>query len=836
MADSLQQLESEDDCITPRQSTTIALRYPSIPVNGTPDSWLSNSLLIPMASHQDEDSVRSSDDTMSSLDGSAYDFVEDASCEMTDDEDHSRTNESISVVGESTLDTIADQDRERTLSRNGPQQPSSEDLTSVGMRGPILNPACLKYEARREPSPQITRLHESNDGQTTAPTSIQFQEVHHGEGIHRLESPSVPSGFAVTVRQRILGSSLSLKQPYTVLYVGDMAAREQIVAKIRTVKDAAQRYSVRHGNANIPYESVQALGVVVYHCTDASFGRMDNGHDTIDLILEGQVKVQSSWNGSRFSTIGEWKVPDLAIFYLSEADSVIAKQTRRFARSFIARHKIPSIVVNDKTSWDRPSEAIVIDHSTPHMCLQIDEIPIHSSRISKRLPIDLSTFLQLDDLQMSQNLAYMAMQYEKSGKDHHSSVKASSAAQLTARSTNVTQQKSSSLEAANLHNYAGIPTVWLTSLLLFLAGVSMYMAAGTVERTIFSTPTRDISNIHIVSSSGSSIASSAVSTSIPVSNSKPVALRGLTAQELVKTPATQPALNSKSTTDLAALLLEYSPTRVNKSEHFKVQILGEAHLILRPPHWFTRLKKTPKLLFKVTQGSRVLQHQVSTLFDGVYALALPHEDARGQINITVWTESKPKIKEDLHVEFCDSWLYTAGWKKAATALSTSLRHDLEVVQTSFAANCIRSNNELQTLLRKTLVRAGKLRMEASMIGKVSAERLTRTMHTMLAWESRRSSEFARMFQKNAAIENVYLHARRFRHQLSDYVSGRMRATSTYVQAAPSAYRIHVRSTQKKALKIWWSVAGLPDHTVASAETTCKSHICCGRSKGRACVR
>ncbi|KAI4197288.1 MAG: hypothetical protein LQ350_006016 [Teloschistes chrysophthalmus] len=837
MADSLQQLESEHDCITPRRSTTIDLRYPSIPVNGTPDSWLTNSLLVPMASHQDEDSVRSSDDTMSSLDDSAYDFVEDASCETTDDEDHSRMNESASIVGESTLDTIVGQDRGPTLSGNGTQQSSSEDHKSVSIRGPISNSASPKDGARLEPSSQDTRLHGTNSSRTTAPTSFQFQEVHHGEGVHRLESLSMPPGFALTVRQCMLGPISSLRQPSTMLYVGDMAAREQIVTKIRTAKEAAQRFVVRHGKADLPHGSVQAPEVVVYHCTDASFGRMDNGLDTIDLTLEGQVKVQSSWSGSRFSITGNWEVPDLAIFYLSEVDSVSAKQTRRFARSFIARHEIPSIVVTEKTSWDRPPEAMVIDHSTPHLCLQTDEIPIRSSRVSKRRPIDLKTFLQLDDLQLSQNLVYLAMQCGKSGRYDHPSIDPSSTAQLSIRGAKVTQQDVSFLKAANLHKCAGISTVWLAYLLLFLAGVSMYMAAGTAERIIFSTPTRDTSNIHIASGSSSSIASPAVATSIPFLNSKAVTLRGLTAQELGTPPATRPILTSKSTTDLAALLLEYSPTVVNKSEHFKVQVLGGAHLILRPPHWFTRLRKTPRLLFKVTQGSRVLQHQVSTLFDGVYALEIPQEDARGRINITVWTESKPKIHENLHAEFSNSWLYAAGWKKAATALSTSLRRDLDMVQTSFVANCMHSNDELQRLLRKTLVRAGKLRMEASTIGKVSAERLTSTMRTMLAWESRRSTEFKRMIQKkDAAIENVYLHTKRFQRQLSEHLSGRVRAASTYVHAAPNAYRIHLKNTQKKALKFWWSVVGLPDHAVASAEIKCKSYVRSGRSKGRACVK
>ncbi|KAL8694475.1 MAG: hypothetical protein Q9218_000888 [Villophora microphyllina] len=839
MADSLQQLESEDDCITPRQSTTIDLRYPSIPVNGTPNSWLSNSLLVPMASHQDEDSVRSGDDTMSSFDGSAYDFVEDASYETTDDEDHSGMTESVSVVGESTLSMIGNQDMERTLSKNSTQEQGPEDLTLDGIRGPTTDSASSNGAACREPSPQTTRLQVPNNDKATGRMSIQFDEVYHGEGIHRLESPSMPPGFAVTVRQRMLGSTFSFEQPYTMLYVGDVAVREQIVAKIRTAIEVAKKHGVGCGSAHLPHSTDCGPKIVVYHCTDASFGRMDNGHDTIDLALEGHAKVQSFWDGSKFSITEDWEMPDLAIFCLSEADSVIAKQTRRFARSFMARHHIPSFVVNDRSAWDRPSEAMVIDHLTPHMCLQTDESPLHSSRIVKRLPIDLATFLGLNDLQMNQNLAYLAKTHHKSGRNGHGQINQASGVRFANPDENMTKRNVSSLKAVGLHNYAGIPTIWLTYLLLFLAGVGMYMAAGTVvvERSIFSAATGNLSKTHTASSSGASIASPAVATPIPLLNSKSVTLQGLTTQELGKSRVSQRALTSKSTTGLAALLLEHSPAIVNKSEHFEIQVLGGAHLILRPPHWFTRLRKTPKLLFKVTQGSRMLKHQVSTLFDGVYALELPHDDARGQINITVWTESKPKIHETLHADFGLSWLDTAGWKKAATALGTSFRRDLKVVHTSLMASCVHSHNELHALIRKTLGRADHLRTKSSMVGKASVERMRTTMQTLLALESRCSSDISQTFQqkKEAAFKNTCLHTKRLQRQVSDYMSGGVHAASIYLQAAPTAYRIHLRNTQKKALKLWWGVMGLPNHSVVTVDANHKSPEGSWKSKRRPCV-
>ncbi|KAL8706855.1 MAG: hypothetical protein Q9201_000124 [Fulgogasparrea decipioides] len=836
MADHSQQLEPEDDCLTPRQSTTISLRYPSIPVHGTPDGWLSNSLLVPMASQQDEGSVRSSDDTLSSFDDSVYDFVDDISYGTTDDEDQSRMTESVSYVDESSLVTPNNQDLERTLSRDSPQHPPSDAVTESDVPSSMSSSPVRKDIVHFRSSSQEFQPEDANQRRPSSLPNIRFEEFHHREGIYHLDTPSMPQNLAVTVRQHMLGSGVSLNGPYRLVYVGDTAKRDQVRAKISTAMASSWNTQAQHGNAHLPRSDGHEI--LVYHCVDASFSRECSGHDTIALTLEDQTQIKSSWDGSKFSIATDWNFPAVAIFFLTEHDSVSARQVRRFARSFMARHRIPSMVINERSSWDRPSEAMMIDHLTPHICLQINRDPESSSKIVRRLPIDLSTFSRIDDLQLNQNLAYLARHYGTSQTQNPDVKRSELEAEHTNRQDDVPKPNISMFATKNIREYLQATSYGLPHLLLFLAAASIYMAASVIitQHFNFSGPSAyDVSNIPSISSSATPIASSAVVTSIPVLKSKPTAAQPFAVQDLAEVITPQRVLARKSQTDLAALLLESTPTTiVNKSEHFKIQILGDAHLILRPPHWFTRLRRTPRLNFKVTQGSRVLKHQASTLFDGVYALELAHDEAHGPVNITVWTESKPKIHESLQADFGSSWLYSAGWKKAASALSTSFRQDLDVVQTSLMAGYIQASAEFRSLMRKTSTKAVELGAGTRTIRKASISRLTRVTDLMLAYERSFTSGLSNIVKhkKAAAAKDASLLTEHLRRDVSAYVSDRVQFVRVHLQAAPTAYRMHLRNTQKKALRLWWSMTGMPDQRAVGVTANCRYRACGGKSKKR----
>lgn len=833
MADSMQQLEEEDDCLTPRQSTAVTLRYPSIAVDGTPDSWLSSSLLVPMASSQDEDSVRSYDDTMSSLGDSTYEFIDDTSISATDDEGQSRLTDSVSVVG-GTQEEPETHDLERTLSAEDVRHWSSNDLARDNVRSFTSSSTSGPEEPAVGSSPQPSRAQRIRLPSSSDCRGIRFDETRHGEGFYQLESPSLAQNLAITVRQHMLPEKFSVERAYKVLYVGNPAAQEQIITKIGAALAAnanveaagPSRYSViPMPSSDDPTCSSDPVlldwsghGMIVYRCVDASFRRTANGHDTIGLSLEGDTHVQSLWDGAKFSILGSWEAPDVAIFYLSDNDDVSARQTRRLARSFMARNSIPSIVICEKPSWIRPSETIAIDHHTPHVCLQTKTDIATSSRIIKRLPIDLTTFSHLDAVQLNRNLSYLNTAYRACRTNNKQATKPDNGRSKTYRSIYAQWGLDESL---------GFVMTMLPNLRRTLSAAGVFVVLSLLLTQLVTFPSRSTnSGLNHGSTGSCTLASSSQATAMAALQSNPTAEQSLTLSEVAKArvKSSQNVPVAKPHTDLATLFRESSPMTTNKSEKFQAQILGNAHIILRPPHWFTRLRKIPKLNFNVTRGDRLLKHEVSVLFDGVYALELPKDDAHGIVNISVWRDSRPKILETLQADFGIPWLRAAGWKKAASALSSSLRQDLDLVQTSISAIYVDSSAELHSLMRKTLAKAQDLKNETRAIGKASVSQLAKVQDHILALSKEvASNPLPALKQKQIAAANeISLRTAGFRRNVSSYLAEKAHIARVYARSELIAYRIHLRDTQKRTIKMWWSLVGLPQQQSVTVKANRKS--------------
>lgn len=838
MADSLPQLE-DDDCNTPRQSTTISLQYPSIPVHGTPEAWLSNSLLVPMASNNDEGSIRSNDDTMSSLGDSAYDFVDDASVATTDDEDPSRMTDSMSVAGKSTSEELENQDLERTLSTVKVRHRSFHGSVQHGGQSFVSSSASGANSASPGSSPRTPREQHTDQQLLSDMRRILLKETRHGEGVHHLDSHPVPEHLEISVRQHMSAQNLDVEGPYKLLYVGDVEGRERIINKIgaalasttRMDSCGPSRYSVipmpSSDDPNCLSDPIlldwSGQGMAVYHCVDAFFRRTDSGHDTIDLTMEGDAHIKSSWNGAKFSVTGDWETPHIAIFYLSDSDDVSAKQTRRFARSFMARHSIPSIVINENPSWDRPAETMTLDHYSPHVSLQTRDEGARFSKIVKRLPIDLSTFLRLDARQLNRNLAYLHVAY-------------GAPISTVAKTEKPGVQQSASCRSWctrwNLDGYLNLAVTKLPYLGEFLAAAGVCLLLGFFIPQAFTFSPQSLSRgPSPPAGSTSTVVSLSIATSTASLQGKPTAFPSSTLPELAKAKKFENFANGKSHTDLATLL-ESSPTTANQSEKFRIHVLGSKHLILRPPQWFTSMRKTPKLRFNITQGDRVLKHDVSALFDGVYALELPKDDAHGLVNISVWSSSKPKFRESLQADFGNSWLRAAGWKKAASALSTSFRRDLDLVQTSISAVYLQSSVELHSLMRKTLRKAQGLKIKAQPHAQASVGRLVKAQGLVLAIPHEIASKLTQSFEQKRlpVAKEISFHIARFRQNFSSHLSRKVQTARLYARATPTMYKIHLRNTQKKALKMWWSVAGVPKDRPVGVVVQGKSRSSGGKRK------
>ncbi|KAL9138400.1 MAG: hypothetical protein Q9175_000383 [Cornicularia normoerica] len=813
------------------------------------------------------------DDTSSSLGDSSYDFVDDRSVATTDDEDRDAMTESITssdghdfdqpdvrqLQGKSG-DSGGRSSHSHGFNNSSSQETHSESDPSSGRESDLqasTDQTALKQlkeqqEAIEFVEPSVTNLNCSRsievshtltiiDGQD-APVSNFYPNM--------LERRS--GKVAVTVRQTMASHGLQLRgRPYKILYVGDSSMRDVIVRKIATalaasLNNSSSPYSEKPRPSRFNVVPISAFGeeaspevvlidssgleLSVEECNFASFARNEGGNDTIRMQLSDECQVVSSWSSSKFVISSDWRTPDIAVICLSDRDSVVVKQTCRIARSFMSRHAVQTIVVTEISHWDSHADSFTLDHLTPHIHLESREsMGLDRNQTVRRLPIDLATFLSIDAVQMNRNLACLDAGHGSSkgcAPPKVANSRGSSHDRLSFQEIYdgfVTDIRKDGLKGLNRYEYMAGFVVMLMSVLGMVVvgfGLTGILGASRVSNSrVFPT--------NVAFNSALSISTLTTATAAPLSlpsfSDLAPSLASSTAARVL------PVWSLSTDTDIASFLLDAYALAPNKSEQFKVHVLGDCHIVLRPPHWIGKMKKAPKLLFKITRGDKTLEHQISTLFDGVYALQIPREDSYGMLNVAVWTESKPKIKESLEVDFGSSWFKVAGWKKAFRVLTESIRGELNSVQTSLSifyahtrtglseslqqqrAKIAAQREAEKAMLHSHLEAAAKMKKLVVAQTKGLIRSLSGTMHDGHAAASYALKQHTENITRDLA---VYVRNKTSMIFRQSHILART-ATRSNVKTLRGLgvfSQRHLRETQKKALQILWKVGGVPKKT------------------------
>ena len=861
---------TEEDKPHPHIDTSLNLKFPTISVHGTPASWLSQSQLVTMTSQHDDNLC---DDTSSSLGDSSYDFVDDRSIATTDDEDQDAMTESITSSDGHEFDQSdvrqlhGRSEGSRGVSSHTEGSKSFDDQEACSESSPpsFARESDLHTMTDQIPLKQLNEQQEAIEFIEPSVTNLNFSrpiEVSHT--LETIDGKDAPVGdvclnmlerrsgkVAVTVRQTMASHGIQLRgRPYKILYVGDSSMRDVIVQKIATALAASLNNSFspnserrRSSKFNVVPISVfgeeaspevvlidsSGLEMSVEECSFASFARNEGGNDSIRIQLSDGSQVTSAWSGSKFVISDDWRIPDIAVICSSERDSAAVKQTRRIARSFMSRHAVQTIVVTEGLHRDSHADAITLDYLTPHIHLEcLEPMGLNCTRIVRRLPIDLATFLRIDAGQMNRNLACLDAARVSSKGCATSNVGRSSQDRLSFQeicNAFVADFRKDGLKCLNRYEYMAGFVVMLMSVLGMVVvgfGLTGILGASRVTNSrVF--PTNGASN------SALSVSTSTIVTTAPLSLPSFSALSATLASSnpAPSTPARVSPVRSLSTDiDIASFLLDAYALAPNKSEQFKVHVLGDCHIVLRPPHWFSKMKKAPKLLFSITRGDKTLDHQISTLFDGVYALQIPREDSYGVLNVAVWTESKPKIEESFELDFGSSWFKVEGWKKACRVLAESIRGDLNSVQTSLSVFYDHTRTGLSRSLQQQRAKIAAQReaetamlhshLEAAAKTKVLVIAQTKDLIRSISGtlhDSRAAASYAMKKRADNITKDLAVYAR----NKTSIISRQSRALArTATRSNVRAFRglgvfgqKHLRETQKKALQILWKIGGVP---------------------------
>jgi hypothetical protein len=239
-------------------------------------------------------------------------------------------------------------------------------------------------------------------------------------------------------------------------------------------------------------------------------------------------------------------------------------------------------------------------------------------------------------------------------------------------------------------------------------------------------------------------------------------------------------------------------------------------------------------------------------FDGVYALEIPREDAYGTLNVSLWTTSKPTVNETFQVDFGTSWLKASVWNRAEQFISSSMVKNRDMLQAAVNAQYDRFATKLDYLSSWRLGKADDARKGAGNAPTASANPTTQTTDRILSKTIDLSRNlFGRLGNgSNIASKQMISHAKQLRRGITDIAEYStttslllLEGTQRLSQAVTSNIRnmghhvvwsknAHLRTTQKRALKFWWKIRGLPKHGRLEEMDRGKPHMSNGRSTGK----
>lgn len=624
---------------------------------------------------------------------SSYEMLSDSMI-ISDDEDQSSVASLSEHSGEDAYSIGEDSDSlddfEETES---PQQESVGIPSFGGLDENTLTDIDLRQHDLDLDSQVVVFDELASEERVSVSTAIrQFDQDHVTNVVTafhlRTEGQELPENLRVTARQTMGPETLKIDGPFRLMIIGNPVTMESIIEKIGaalavTALDSSTSSiddEQRGSRFNIvpvssfctdsspEVELIESFGLEmeVDVCTNATCIKGEKNTEVYSLTMSSNKTVVYKFEAGQPPLVEprSYKVPHFAVVYLTETDDAAIKQTRMHARSFLRKHDVPMIVISDSLNFEKGTyltEPHHIDTRTLHLCIESRNASAKQPMIHKRLPVDLKTFLALDVRQMNRNLAVLTGLYEQP-------VQVETEVESLAN-TAILEKKPEPEKDARLQWYQRLTTLdfggafgvagWLLALAVFLtaivgnsyfkapqdSGVVAVPAVQTTASIIVSTTPKVIpkvtqkpvaapeSSTSLINSISTTLASVASSSSTSTSSSS----------------SASPSCSAKP--EWNTLLLDAASMNANESQDFKLHIIGENHILLRPPHKFTVMRKPPQFIIDVFRNEQFVSSEISKLFDGVYAIQIPKEDAWGVMNVTVSTKSRPIVKEVFVLDF-----------------------------------------------------------------------------------------------------------------------------------------------------------------------------------------
>jgi hypothetical protein len=691
--DSEQEHEHERALETPA-SGEVDLRYPQILLQASFASLLSSSFpstaetqlaTMPMSEH-------SLSESWTSLSEADYGPDEDTRSQTTgvvslldttaSEDSHSEAEH------EDASETDDDEDEEDQAAANTqePAEPSTPIRTSVAQ----LRDA-QPYDSTSTigaPSPNAIKFLEADlwpmTGRVDLMHSVKvFDEKERADLVRYIPKVHRAAQLNGTIRMTTSRGSLRRDRPFRLLYSGSPLAAEtraEILKKIGDVLVASSDLNIRHDmNASryhvIPSEfgpgsspnyaeliPLQFQQMIVDECIAAEAFKQESTHSQIQLKYKGGHSILSLWDGATYRVPkgSGWDPPDLAVIFVREGDGTERQLFSGRLNEFTSRHHIPTLVIRDDNDWSSSYDYIIPDRRSLHMCVES-----RATGILQILPIDLSSFINLDASQLNKHIACLCEIYDQDAERKKIALKLRQAPSSREIAGDVEKNLSKSIVAQNrtkaflVKHENAINKAWQFSvgILLLILGLSickeLVVALAAFFGGVSSLTGFAPSTTHSIQPTVSMVTTTAI---IPTSVAS---VSTISIQNKVSSVAlTAPNLDK----ELARLVSDAAAVH-NESDNFQVQILGDCHVIVKAPQRLLGKKKPPKVVISVTRGSAEVPSNTSKLFEGLYTVKIDREHANGLLNVTIVVK-KPFITETCELEFGQPWMPADKLKEA----------------------------------------------------------------------------------------------------------------------------------------------------------------------------
>lgn len=661
---------------TPLSFSEPTLRFPRPSGNHQLANWVSSSqpdIMSPSTQPLEESSLTESTYEFINTDDESQDGLATESLRSSD---YGRAEDVQSVAGTersgSGFDTESESEEEADAAPSAParHQSSSISYAEKSLKSPSGR-AVPGYSETDENTPHASPLAQSIEFQEAkGPMHLKQVSVKHTiRDFHGEEATTLgkslnlnemPQRLIATIRQTMAQQCLSTTKPLRIMYVGSMAARHDIIYKISSALTASATAD-RSGNAFDDVYNVvpvSALGstkvpevelmrtsryqIKVEHCTSAREiiyeGSQFPGETVYSITIDNDRTYESAFRPSGSVIEPAHVKAHIGIFYVAENDDEDAVRTREAAWAFMKRHSIPAIFVSNSQVFDQSASrwSRYIDQHAVHLCLESSDRTVAPTR----LPIDLTSFLNIDARQMNRNFAYLTGLYSQAAANNECG--SDWAVYLKKLTRTACERLVEEYENMDIYAVLRMVMLWI-ALGGIVYGAQLY--TGNLEDSIAPT----VAPAAVPSDTKFNLA--VPQSTIVIDLTPPTS----TAVEI---PRVHAAASTSTVSSFSNLLPDIIPES-QKSLVCSAQVFGRNEILVKiPMSTKTTWLAKDSITIDVLRDGEVVKTKFSSIDEGLL-IEVPKSEAHGVITVLVVTSRRPKVNETFEVDFGKTYVEEA---------------------------------------------------------------------------------------------------------------------------------------------------------------------------------